>query len=163
MKGFLHLLFYPKDARKFDILERNLIESPYYIHDYQPDLWSQMFLFKVPEEYRREYDKFLSSKYSEMSENYKKIIIGFHQYSKTGNGVNTIRVLYKEEEAYKEREAMINEGIPYKDWTRIPRDIEIGMKWDETLESTLLETYSKDMQAGYRNKSTEEVRIDDNN
>ena len=114
-----------------------------------PDEFSIMYCFRIPEEYKREYNKFIESKYSEFSENYKQCIIKFHKLNTNNDGVRNkravINVLYRTEEGYRTKEEYINEGLPESQWTRIPRNQEIGalleeIRDDETFKS---ERFSK--------------------
>lgn len=96
---------------------------------------------KVCPEYKREYDKFIKSKYSEFSENYKKCIVKFHNMEKNNSGRDVLNVLYKTEEGYRVKEEMINQGLPEHAWTRIPRGQEIGMVLSEIIHD---ETYRRE-------------------
>lgn len=53
-----------------------LLETFYDIKDDKKD--TVMFVFKIPEEYKDDYDTFIKSEYSKLSEDYKKKIIDFH-------------------------------------------------------------------------------------
>ena len=103
-----------------------------------PDKFSVLYCMKVPDEYKREYDKLLKSRYSEFSENYKRSIIKFHNLEDKNNPSKNkravINVLYKTEAGYKAKEEYINDGLPERDWTRIPRGQEIGALMDEIRE-----------------------------
>jgi len=89
-----------------------------------------LFCFKVPAEYRQEYEKFIKSKYSEFSENYKQCILKFHKLD-NNSGKDVIDVLYKRERGYQIKEGFINEGLPTNHWTSIPRGQEIGYLLEE--------------------------------
>lgn len=115
-----------------------------------PDNFSVLFCFRVPEEYKREYEKLMQSKYSQFSENYKRSIIKFHKLENATNPAknkrSVINVLYRTEEGYLAKEEYINEGLPHNQWTRIPRDMEIGalmeeIKDAETFKAEPTETY----------------------
>lgn len=112
-----------------------------------PDSYSVLFCFRIPEEYKREYDKLMDSKYSEFSENYKKSIIKFHNLEVSSNPArnkrSVINVLYRTEEGYKAKEEYINEGLPTREWTKIPRDQEIGALMEEIRDSETFK-YGKD-------------------
>lgn len=118
---------------------------------YDPDDASTMYVFTVPDEYKREYNKFIQSKYSEFSDNYKHSIIKFHDYRESINprgmrdGSKILDILYRKEAAYKRQEEVLNMDLPRSSWISIPRDQEIGKKWNENPEIELLETYSKDL------------------
>ncbi len=95
-------------------------------------------------------------RYSEVSEEYKKKIIQYHGYQDRTqdplskkwydpDGANIIRVLYKKEQEYLDLEEKINKGLPIQYWTRVPRDQEVGIKWDETKRLIKLETLTKEM------------------
>lgn len=93
-----------------------------------------LICLKIPAEFKREYDKFIQSKYSEFSENYKKCIIKFHNLTKSNGGKDVLNILYRTEEGYLAKEEMINQGLEPTHWTRIPRDQEIGMLLSEIID-----------------------------
>lgn len=109
-----------------------------------PDSFSVLFCFRIPEEYKREYEKLMQSKYSEFSENYKRSIIKFHKLESSTNPArnkkSVINVLYRTEEGYLAKEEYINEGLPNNQWTRIPRDIEIGALMEEIRDAETFRT-----------------------
>lgn len=155
----IHLLF--NNFGNFEVLPcRQVLDKS--CVSYTPDNSSTMYLFNVPNEYKREYNKFIQSKYSEFSENYKQSIIKFHDYREGCNprgirdGSKIVDILYKREAAYVRQEEAINKDLPVNNWTRIPRGQEIGKKWDENEELTLFETYSTDLKS-------KELKIDKEN
>lgn len=154
LKDKLYILFRMSTDQKYRIFEQGLLNASYYNFNYEPDKYYKIFVFDIPAEYKREYLKFLVSKYSEFSDNYKKSIIKFHKYKEKGEGHAVINVLYKKEEAYLAQENQLNEGLPRRSWINIPRDQEIGKKWDENPESLSLEMYTKDMKLSYKDDKT---------
>lgn len=128
--------------RNYLAFEQTLRLFADYETNYEPDKFHTIFVFKVPAEYKREYDKFMQSKYSEFSEDYKQALIKYHGYSKTNSGNNVIKVLYKDPELYEAKEKDINKGLDYRHWTRIPRDQEIGILLEEKIRE---ETFSDDL------------------
>jgi hypothetical protein len=128
--------------RNYLAFEQQLRRLADYDSCYEPDKYHTIFLFKIPAEYKREYDKFIESRYSEFSENFKQALIKYHGYSKTNAGADIIKVLYKDPELYEAKEKEINKGLDYKEWTRIPRTQEIGVLLSERIEH---ETFSDDL------------------
>ena len=85
----------------------------------------------------------IKSRYSKVSENYKKAIVKFNEYDvKRGIGTNIVNILNRDESQYKLIENKINEGLPEEQWTKIPRDQEIGSLLEEVMEQ---ETFSEDL------------------
>lgn len=130
---FLH--FELGTSKSQETLLDSLSESSHLEFKEFPDSFSIMFCFRIPEEYKREYNKFIESKYSEFSENYKQCIIKFHKLTSKDDRVSNkravINVLYRTEDGYRAKEEYINEGLPERQWTRIPRDQEIGALLEE--------------------------------
>ncbi len=91
--------------------------NPYYEEEEEVDNANLLITFKAPDEYKREYDLFLESKYSEFSESFKQRILRFHGITKTHN---VGKVLYRSEDLYKKWEERLNVDIS--------RDLEIGSK-----------------------------------
>ena len=146
---YLHFNLY--DGSRIHKQVLSLLEmSSYLDFSENPDSYTILFCFKVPEEYKREYDKLMQSKYSEFSENYKKSIIKFHKLDTSSNPAknkrSVINVLYKTEEGYQAKEEYINEGLPSRQWTKIPRDQEIGALIEEIRED---ETFKYDKHTDY--------------
>lgn len=152
----LHLLFEFKTQIHFDIINKFFMDETV-IHEYQPDSYHQVYLFKIPEKYRSDYHKFLKGKYSEISEDYKRTIMSYHGYQDSRmqdpyskkyydhDGANIVRILYKKEVEYRNLEERINRGLPEQYWTRVPRDLEVGTIWNETKKLIKLETLTKEM------------------
>lgn len=139
LKDRIYLHFSLYDGSRIHKQVLTLLEmSPHLDFSENPDSYSILYCFKVPEEYKREYEKLMQSKYSEFSENYKKSIIKFHKLEVSANPArnkkSVINVLYRTEDGYKAKEEYINEGLPERQWTRIPRDQEIGALIDEIRE-----------------------------
>lgn len=131
---YLHFNLYDGSKVHKQVLE--LLNMSRYLDFVEyPDTFSVLFCFKVPEEYKREYEKLMQSKYSEFSDNYKKSIIKFHKLAESTNPAknkrSVINVLYRTEDGYQAKEEYINEGLPERNWTRIPRDLEIGALMEE--------------------------------
>lgn len=131
---FLH--FKLEDSNKLHKHILKLLEASKHLEfTEEPDAFTIMYCFKIPTEYKREYNKFIESKYSEFSENYKQCIIRFHKLDSADNRVKNkkavINVLYRTEDGYIAKEEYINNGLPSYQWTRIPRDQEIGALLEE--------------------------------
>lgn len=73
--------------------------------DYGP---TTLYVFKVPERWKDDYDKFIAGKYSQMSDAYKRRILDFHRVDKR----NVYgQILYKDEDTAKERRDYIEDMI----------------------------------------------------
>lgn len=131
---YLHFSLYDGSKLHKQVLELLGMSSHLDFTEY-PDNFTVLFCFKVPDEYKREFDKLMQSKYSEFSENYKRSIVKFHRLENPENPARNkkavVNVLYKNEEGYLAKEEYINEGLPSRDWTRIPRGQEIGALIEE--------------------------------
>lgn len=138
----LYMLLKFNKEREFVFYEDKLRTLDIYDFNYEPDKYHSIFVFNIPDEYKREYEKFIQSKYSEFSDNYKNSIIKFHGFKKNESGNRVIGVLYKKEIAYKLQEEELNDGLPESSWVKIPRDQEIGKLLEEVIE---METYSEDL------------------
>lgn len=136
---FLHFKVI-KGAKKYQELEKIFRNSPELVLEFQPEIDEVMFCFKVPVEYKAEFDKFLKSKYSEFSDNYKKSILRFHDL---GESSDVASVIYKKEQAYKVKEEFINKGLPESQWVRIPRDQEIGFLLEEIVQNETFASKNK--------------------
>jgi hypothetical protein len=147
-KIYLHFNLYEVDKGYKNVY--SILESSKYLEFFEyPDKFSIVYCFRIPEEYKREYEKLLQSKYSEFSENYKKSIIKFHNLENPNNPSknkrSVINVLYKTEEGYRTKEEYINEGLPSRDWTRIPRGQEIGALLEEIKDAETFKTGGDDL------------------
>lgn len=142
-KDKIMLLFRCIPSIEYLTFEDKLSKIPEFHHMYEPDKFHTMFMYDIPEAYLGDYKAFLQSKYSEMSDSYKQNIIKYHKYTEK-DGKTVINILYKREEAFKNQEKLLNEGLPSSSWVSIPRDQEIGKRWDETEGSIRLETYTQD-------------------
>lgn len=119
-----------KGNKKFEDLHQVFQLSRQLIFIEYPEEGEVLYCFKIPAEYKQEYDKFVQSKYSEFSENYKQCILKFHKLDQE-SGKDVIGVLYKKERSYQIREEEINKDLPSTHWTRIPRGQEIGYLLEE--------------------------------
>lgn len=130
----IFLLLRHVEDKDFLQFEKKLTLHPMYCTFYDPDKYHVMFVFNVPKEHQKDYDTFKQSKYSQLSEPYKRRIIKFHGYSKQGDGSWLIKTMYLDEELRKEREGYINEGLPDSQWLHIPEDAELGQALDFDFE-----------------------------
>jgi hypothetical protein len=83
-------------------------------HESEDDIWT--YCFKVPLKNMDDYKYFTISKYSKLSDQYKRHILRFHNFSLDSV---TSKILYKDESLYLEREEELN-------CDHIPRELEIG-------------------------------------
>lgn len=93
-----------------------------------------MFVFKVPEEYQEDYNNFLQSKYSKLSDNYKKKIISYHGATNSKNAAFLESILYK----HPERRKLVEERIGRK----LRDDNELSEKWLSSKEFFHTLTYT---------------------
>ncbi len=144
--GYLHVLFEFKKTIHFDIVSK-LFDDPsgtIITQNYQPDNYHHLYIFKIPQQYKREYYTFLQGKYSELPEDYKNYLIKFHNYLEPDKK-KIINILYKKEQMYLDQEEYINKGLPLEHWTRIPRGLEIAGIWNQDKENILMETLTKEI------------------
>lgn len=142
--------------RKYLLYEDELRKSDIYYDSYDPDKRHIMFVFDIPEKFKKEYDLFLKGKYSEFSEEYKQMIMNFHGIEKTRS---VKEVLYKEEKAYLREEKEINKdypAFPGDTYLKISREQEIG-KWVLDPYSIMKEIYTSDLKV-----PNEEPNVDSN-
>lgn len=97
---------------------------------------SIMFVFKIPEGSQADYDNFIKSKYSKLSDNYKKEIIGYHGRENAKNAELLEGILYQKEERRKQLELDLKLKIP------LPVDAELSGLWEEQNEYFPIVSYS---------------------
>lgn len=116
---FLHYKF--SGDEKFLKFEEELRLHPLFKVAYDPDPQHTMFVLKVPEQYLTDLQLFKQSKYSHISSDSKTRILAYHNLTEEGP---VGQVLYKKEPAFLRLEAMINDGIDFKNHIHIPRSQE---------------------------------------
>lgn len=72
----------------------------------------KMYIFNIPEEYRRVYLNFRDGKYSKFDDEYKRHILRFHKEASKNSLESIKNVLYKGEDAYLKWEKELNVSIP---------------------------------------------------
>ena len=89
--------------------EEKLKKNQYFEISYDPDKYTVMYVFKVPEKWQKDYNRFLKSQYSRFSIEYKTLIISTHNLNE-----NSIiyQILFRKEEAYLKLEEELNCKIP---------------------------------------------------
>lgn len=87
---------------------------------------SVMFVFNVPEEYKQDYQYFIESKYSKISEPTKQKIIKYHGTGNENNKKLLEGILYKTKEYKKILEDKIGATLPYT--------AEFSSSWDRDNE-----------------------------
>lgn len=111
-----------------EIAECELLETFYDIDDDKKD--TVMFVFKVPEEYQQDYNHFIKSEYSKMSEDYKKKIIDFHtkkSFQKNPRNKKILEgILYKTKAAKAKLEKKIGQPVE--------PNMEFASAWDTEKE-----------------------------
>lgn len=89
--------------------ENKLINHPLFEVLYEPDKLHTMYVFKVPEKYKIEYNLFKDWKISKFNSEYKKLIQQFHKLESTHS---VIQVLNKDKTLKKKLELSLNHRIP---------------------------------------------------
>ena len=109
---------YTNTYKQFEntLRHHELFEEDYILNNYT------VFVFKVPQERKKDYNKIILGKYSEITETYKSHIVDFHSFNKESE---TFGILYKTGKRKEQLEAIINEGLPKYYWTIIPPFIEL--------------------------------------
>lgn len=105
---FLHYEYQDLDG-SFARLENNLKSSPLYRGMYDPDKYTTLFYFNIPDKWYEDYLMFLSSKYSQMSDAYKRKILRFYAL---GNNSQVYKVLYRDAQRRREIEEELDVELP---------------------------------------------------
>lgn len=105
---FLHYEYQDMDG-SFARLENNLKANPSFRGMYEPDRYTTIFYFHIPEKYYPDYLMFMASKYSLMSEKAKKRILRFYNL---GNGSQVYKVLYRDKQRRRELEEELDVELP---------------------------------------------------
>lgn len=120
---FLHYEYQDLEG-SFARLENNLKGSPHFRGSYDPDKYTTMFYFHIPEIFYMDYLIFLNSKYSQLSEEVKKKILKFYSL---GRNSQVYKVLYRDEQRRRELEEELD--------VILPEDAEIASAVDFTKET----------------------------
>lgn len=105
---FLHYEYQDIDG-SFARLENTFKESPHFRGMYEPDKYTTIFYFHVPSRWFKDYLFFLNSRYSFLSEGFKKRILKFFNL---GDQSQVYKVLYRDEERFKELEEELGVTLP---------------------------------------------------
>jgi hypothetical protein len=105
---FLHYEYQDLDG-SFARLENNLKRSAYFRGMYEPDKYTTMFYFHVPDKYYQDYLLFMNSKYSHLSETLKKKILKFYNL---GISSQVYKVLYRDVQRRRELEEELDVELP---------------------------------------------------
>lgn len=105
---FLLYRFY--GSKEFLAYEDYLKSNELFVGSYDPDEYHVMYIFKVPEEFQKDYDLFKAGKYSELDYEYKVIIFSFHNILDPKHRV--AKVLFKHPELHQEWEERTGTTIP---------------------------------------------------
>jgi hypothetical protein len=108
--------------------ENTLRKHELFEEDFEFGSHHTVFVFRVPEEYKKDYNLIIVGKYSEISKTYKDHIIDFHSFVADSE---TFGILYKTGKRKEQLEAIINEGLPKFYWTIIPPFIELEEGFSE--------------------------------
>jgi hypothetical protein len=110
IKQSIFLLYEFQDMRgEFAKLEKWYKNTSYYRGSYDPDKYTTMFYFHVPEKYYNNYLLFLNGKYSQLDQDLKQRILRFHN---AGFNSDLYKVLYRDPERKKEIEERIGQSLP---------------------------------------------------
>jgi hypothetical protein len=105
---FLHYEYQDLDG-SFARLENSLKRSAYFRGMYEPDKYTTMFYFHVPDKYYQDYLLFMNSKYSHLSETLKKKILKFYSL---GISSQVYKVLYRDVQRRRELEEELDVELP---------------------------------------------------
>lgn len=110
IKQSIFLLYEFNDkGGEFASLERWFQKTMYYRGTYDPDKYTTMFYFHIPEKYYQDYLLFLNGKYSQISKNLKERILKFHN---AGYSSDIYKVLYKDKDRRRQIEELIGQELP---------------------------------------------------
>ena len=111
LEGNIFILYKFSGEQAFLAYEEKMKEHPLHLSTYDPDKSHIMMVFKAPEFHQEDLNLLLDSKYSKISNAYKKILLAFHNISKE-HPVG--EVLYKPEIAFKklEQKLELSESLP---------------------------------------------------
>jgi hypothetical protein len=105
---FLHYE-YQDVGGSFARLEINLKRSPHYRGMYEPDKYTTIFYFHVPNKWYKDYLLFINSKYSLLSDGLKQHILRFYNL---GQSSQVYKVLYRDSEKRRELERELDVTLP---------------------------------------------------
>jgi len=109
IKNKVHLLF-RMDKEWSDKLHEWLIKLHLYdsVYDVVDDY--KMYVYNLPEGYKKNYHLFISGKFSQMDDEYKRHILNFHKDSGVTDEsiIHVKRVLYKDEKLYEQWEKQLD-------------------------------------------------------
>ena len=111
-KGFVFLLYRISNDPGFKDFEKSLgkhesMELTYDV-EYEGNSYA-MYVFRIPSQYKQEYESFMVGKYSEFSDQYKKKILAFYDLDQHHAVAD---VLYKREKLYLELEERLKAKVP---------------------------------------------------
>ncbi len=106
----IFLLHKFRGIKSFLLYEHELTESKLFVDSYDPDKYTTMHVFKVPEKYQSDYNLFKDGKYSKLDYDYKVLIFKFHGITDPEHRV--AKVLFKHEDLKEEIEDRIGADIP---------------------------------------------------
>lgn len=110
VKQSIFLLYEFSDHNgEFAKLERWYKNVQGYRGSYDPDRYTTMFYFHVPEKYYHDYLLFLNGKYSQVSDTLKKRILKYHN---VGYSSDIYKVLYRDSKRKEEIEERIGQSLP---------------------------------------------------
>lgn len=124
-------------STEFSNFESLISKHPLYSGEYEPDSYHINYVFDIPEQHKEDYKYFLDGKYSEFTEDYKKQILSFHNFTSTGS---TGGILYKSKER---REALMNQLFDRVDRDQFPKNAEL-LSIPLLKEETFLNAYKID-------------------
>lgn len=131
LDNHIFLLYKFSGHSSFLLFEEDIKESPLFEREYDPDNIYTIKVLRVPKQYEEDFKLFKQSKYSEMSNAYKKRIIAFHNVATSHL---LYGILYKKDFAFKYLEKHLNSGLPVSSHVEIDRSQEASGLLDMNLE-----------------------------
>jgi hypothetical protein len=127
----LFLLFKNADTSGFRENQEWLKAFPNFVKSYKPDNFHIMLVFSPPERYSKDYSQLKKSKYSQVSEPYKRHIFKFFNITKSHEFKSLYGILFKD----KDYKRLIEEDLDVV----IPDDVELASALDHLTETYLNE------------------------
>jgi hypothetical protein len=107
--GYIFLKYRFFDSDHFYAMERDIMALPQYIKTVQPDKDFTIYIFKIPEQFKKDVKLFMLGRYSRVSTTAKARIILFHEVRTTDK---IGQILYKDKELRKRIEEDLGCDVP---------------------------------------------------
>jgi len=105
LKNKIFLLTEKSKEAWFEYYDKTIQDHLLYETEYDCDDYHKMYVFDIPEKYRKNYFKFLNGQYSQFDDAYKRHVLSFHGIT---NRSEVGKVLYRAESKYKEWEKKLD-------------------------------------------------------